>query len=64
MIAKGAIVRYDNIVALLCVTSIVMLALWLQIEGAKELALALGGGISGWMTGGAIRKREDDIDKR
>lgn len=39
----------NNTIGLFCITCIVLLAIGMRVEGAKELALALGGAIGGWM---------------
>jgi hypothetical protein len=47
---KGVMMRADNnTVALGCVTIIVIVALVMRIEGAKEIALTIAGAIGGWM---------------
>ena len=39
----------NNTVALMCMTLIVCLAMALKIEGAKEITLAIGGALGGWI---------------
>ena len=39
----------NNTVALMCMTLIVCLAMALRIEGAKEITLAIGGALGGWI---------------
>ena len=39
----------NNTVALLCMTLIVCLAMALRIDGAKEITLAIGGALGGWI---------------
>ena len=39
----------NNTVALIGLTLVVIVALAFRLDGAKEIALALGGAIGGWM---------------
>lgn len=39
----------NNTVALMCMTLIVCLAMALKVEGAKEITLAIGGALGGWI---------------
>lgn len=38
--------------ALICMTAVMLAAIILKIDGAKEISLALGGAIGGWMARG------------
>lgn len=39
----------NNTIALFCITSIVIMALAMKIDGAKEIALTTLGAVGGWM---------------
>lgn len=39
----------NNTVALMCMTLIVCLAMALRIDGTKEITLAIGGALGGWI---------------
>jgi len=39
----------NNTVALMCMTLIVCLAMALRIDGVKEITLAIGGALGGWI---------------
>lgn len=41
---------YDNnTIALVCITVIIIVSIIYKVEGIKEVILALGGAIAGWM---------------
>jgi hypothetical protein len=40
----------NETVALICITAIVIIAIVFKLPEAKDIALALGGGLTGWMT--------------
>lgn len=39
----------NNTVGLACLTAIVIVSMALHIDGAKDITLALGGAIAGWL---------------
>lgn len=39
----------NNTVALFCLTLIIIFAIFYRVENVKDIVLALGGAIAGWM---------------
>ncbi|MGA3175590.1 MAG: hypothetical protein ABSE25_14365 [Syntrophorhabdales bacterium] len=42
----------ETLAALACATGIVIVAFFLRVEGAKDIGLAVGGGICGYLSKG------------
>ena len=40
----------NNTVALIGLTIIIIVSMLMGVEGSKEIALAIGGGIAGWLS--------------
>lgn len=40
----------NNTVALIGLTIIIVVSIVMGVEGSKEIALAIGGGIAGWLS--------------